>query len=98
MSTELYAALLAREFPAQALLRLRSELRGQPCVVMDGDPPLQKLASLNTKAQELGLAHGMTKVEVDSFPAITVLRRSVAEEATAKSALLECAGSFSPRR
>ena len=46
---ELYAALLAREFPAQALLRLRDGLRGQPCVVMEGEPPVQQAVSLNAR-------------------------------------------------
>jgi len=29
-----YACLYVKEFPAQALLRLRSELHSKPCVVM----------------------------------------------------------------
>jgi protein ImuB len=94
---ELYAAIFAREFPAQALLRLRNELRGQPCVVMEGEPPLQEAASLNAKAQALGIVHGMTQVEIDTFPNVTVLRRSHSEEAAARTVLLECAGGFSAR-
>jgi len=94
---EIYACLYATEFPAQALLRLRSELREQPCVVMEGEPPLQQVCSLNRKARSLGLVHSMTQVEVDTFPGVTVLRRSHGEEAAAKAALLECAGGFSPR-
>ena len=96
-AAELYAALLVRELPAQAMLRLRSELRSQPCVVMEGEPPLQEVASLNMKARTLGIAHGMTKVEVDTFPAVRVLLRSIDEESAAKTVLLECAGGFSPR-
>jgi len=42
-SAELYACLYANEFPAQALLRLRPELHNQPCVVMEGEPPLRPL-------------------------------------------------------
>ena len=64
---ELYACLYANEFPAQALLRLRPELHNQPCVVMEGEPPLQHVCSLNTKARLLGLEHAMTRVEVDTF-------------------------------
>jgi protein ImuB len=94
---ELYACLYAREFPAQASLRLRSDLHGKPCVVMEGEPPLQQVCSLTRKARVLGAAHGMTQVEVDTFPAITVLRRAPKEEAAAKAILLECAGGFSPR-
>ena len=54
---ELYACLYAKEFPAQALLRLRPELHNQPCVVMEGEPPLQQVCSLNTKARLLGMEH-----------------------------------------
>lgn len=96
-AAELYAALLVREFPAQAILRLRSELRSQACVVMEGEPPFQKVVSLNVKARRIGIAHGMTKVEVDTFPAVRVLPRSIREEIAAKTVLLECAGGFSPR-
>lgn len=96
-SAELYACFYAKEFPAQALLRLRSELRDKPCVVMDGEPPLQQVCSLTRKARSLGLVRGMTQVEVEAFPGVTVLRRSFKEEAAAKTVLLECAGGFSPR-
>jgi protein ImuB len=94
---ELYACLYAKEFPAQAILRLRPQLRERPFVVMQGEAPLQQVCSLNTKARTLGVAHGMTKVEIDTFPSVTVLPRLQAEEQAAKSALLECAGTFSPR-
>ncbi len=94
---EIFACLYAREFPAQALLRLRPELRDKPCVVMEGEPPLQEVCSLTRKARQLGIAYGMTQVEVDTFSGITVLQRSLKEEAAAKEALLECAGGFSPR-
>lgn len=95
--TELYACLYAKEFPAQALLRLRPEMRNQPCVVMEGEPPLQSVCSLNSKARNLGVAYGMTRVEVDTFRSIVLLSRSTAEEDVTKAALLECAGTFSPR-
>ena len=94
---ELYACVCAKEFPAQALLRMRPELRDHACVVMEADPPLQQVCSLNQKARQLGLARGMTKVEVETFPSVTVLTRSTEEESSARTALLECAGSFSPR-
>ena len=83
----------------QALLRLRPELRQpeRPCVVMEGKPPLEQVCSLNSAARLLGVARGMTRVEVETFPQLTVLARSAQEEASAKSILLECAGGFSPR-
>jgi len=97
MTRELYACLYAREFPVQALLRLRPEFREQPCVVMEGDAPLEQVCSLNTKARLLGMVRGMTRVEVDTFPASAALARSLKEEAATRAMLLECAGAFSPR-
>jgi protein ImuB len=95
--TELYACVYAKEFPAQALLRLRPELRNQPCVVMEGEPPLQSVCSLNAKARVSGAAHGMTRVEVETLPTMTILSRSRNEEIAAKATLLDAAGTFSPR-
>ncbi|HUZ96921.1 MAG TPA: DNA polymerase Y family protein [Edaphobacter sp.] len=99
MSTpgELYACLYAREFPAQTVLRLRPELRKKPCVVMDGEPPLEQVCSLNGKARRMGVMVGMTRVEVETFSEVTLVPRSVSEETATKMALLECAGSFTPR-
>jgi protein ImuB len=97
LPAELYACLYAREFPAQALLRLRPELHSQACVVMKGEPPLQQVCGLNTKARLLGMTHGMTRVEVDTFAEPVLLSRSHQEEMAVRSILLECAGAFSPR-
>jgi len=94
---ELYACLFVREFPAQALLRLRPELRDQPCAVMEGKPPLESVCSLNAKACAMGVEEGMTRVEMDTFPSARVLSRSAVEEEAARVALLECVGGFSPR-
>jgi protein ImuB len=96
-TAELYACLQAREFPMQAMLRLRPELQDQPCVAMAGEPPLLQVCSRNAGARALGIEHGMTRVEVDTFPGIHALPRSHAEESAAKAALLECAAAFSPR-
>jgi len=95
--SELYVCIQAKEFPAQALLRLRPELHDKPCVVMEGKAPLQRVCSLNTNARLLGLAQEMTLVEVDSFTSPIVLSRSYKAEKETKTILLECAGAFSPR-
>lgn len=96
-TAELYACLYAREFPAQAALRLRPELRDKPVVIVEGDPPLQSVCSFNAKARKMGVARGMTRVELDTFPTLVVLPRSRAEEASTRAVVLECAGGFSPR-
>ena len=96
-AAEIYACLYAKEFPAQALLRLRPELQNKVCVVMEGKLPLQTVCSLNTKARLLGIERGMTQVEVETFPEVEILTRSQQTETAAKAILLECAGAFSPR-
>lgn len=94
---ELYACLYVKQFAAQTLLRLRPELREKPCAVMEGEPPIQQVCSLNSKARRLGVVPGMTQVEMETFPAVTLLPRSLQEEAATRMALLECAASFTPR-
>jgi protein ImuB len=94
---ELYACVYVRELPAQALLRLRPELHDKPCVVLEGEPPSESVCALNTRARLLGLRHGMTKVEVETFENVMVLQRSLKTEAAVRTVLLECAGAFSPR-
>jgi protein ImuB len=96
-ASELYACLYLRELPAQALLRLRPEERSHACVVMDGAPPLERICSLNTKARLLGMRHGMTRTEVESFPQAETLSRSLKMESAVKAMLLECAATYSPR-
>jgi protein ImuB len=94
---ERYACLDVKEFPLQALLRLRPELQNKPVAVLDGEPPFEQVCSLNRAARMLGIAPGMTRLEMEMFPTALVLLRSRAEEAATRAALLECAGGFSPR-
>lgn len=92
----LYACIYARQFPAQAMVRLRPELRSQPFAVLAGEPPLQHVCSCNSQARRLGVVPGMTRVEMDTFPSVALLPRSPGEETAARAALLECAGTFTP--
>jgi protein ImuB len=93
--TSLYACLYVREFPAQALLRHRPELHDAACVVMSGEAP-NEVCSLNTKARLVGMKHGMSHVEIETFAKPVVMRRSITAEHVTKAALLEVAGNFSP--
>lgn len=70
---ELYACLYAKEFPAQSLLRLRLDIGSQACVVLEGEPPLQTVCSLNPRARVLGAEREMTRVEVDTLPPLHIL-------------------------
>jgi protein ImuB len=95
--TERYACVDVKEFPLQALLRLRQELQNKPIAVLNGEPPFEQVCSLNDAARALGIALGMTRLEMEMFPTALALLRSRAEEAAARAALLECAEGFSPR-
>ncbi len=97
MTIPLYACLYVREFPAQAMLRLRPQLRESPVAVLEGTAPRQRVCSSNTRANALGVETGLTRAELEVFPSVALLPRSLAEEASARAALLQCAGQFSPR-
>ncbi len=97
MKQELYACVYLREFPVQAVLRLRPELGESTCVVMEGERPLERVCSLTTKARLAGLRSGMNRTDVESFPGVKVLKRSQKMEQAAREVLLECAGTYSPR-
>ena len=96
MMNNLYACVVAREFPLQSLLRLRPELKQKPIAVLDGEPPSEQICSLSDAAYALGVTPGMTRVETDMFPAVIALLRSQSQEAVTRIALLEGAGCYSP--
>lgn len=95
--SEIYACAYAREFPAQSLLRLRPELRCKAVAVMEGESPREFVCSAHELAYRLGVQRGMTRPQMEVLEKIEVLRRSPAEEDSARNALLECASGFSPR-
>jgi len=97
MKQELYACVHAAEFPALALLRLRTELEPEPVAILDGRPPLETVCSLNRLAHLRGAALGMTRLEAEGIAGLRLLARSVETEAAARAALLEAAAHFSPR-
>lgn len=97
MSGELYACVYAAEFPAQALLRLRPELRREPVAILEGRAPLESVCSFNTHAFRQGIARQLTRVEAEAIAGLRLLPRSIESEASARAVLLECAANFSPR-
>ena len=97
MSRELYACLHAAEFPAQALLRLRSDLKTQPVAVLDGPVHDMCVCAFNRLAGQRGVAHGLGRVEAESIAGLQLLARSQPVEQAARAVLLEVAAQFSPR-
>jgi protein ImuB len=82
---------------AQAAVRLHPNLREAAVVVMEGLHPQEQVFGVNAKAHAAGLLEGMSRAEVETFGAVVVVPRSVAEEKRAEAVLLEAMGSFSPR-
>ncbi|HEV2325097.1 MAG TPA: DNA polymerase Y family protein [Terracidiphilus sp.] len=96
-NASLYACLHAAEFPAQALLRLRPELRSQPVAILEGHAPLEFACSLNRHARLGGAATGMTRMEAEHVAGLRLLPRSLQTEAAARAVVLECAANFAPQ-
>jgi len=94
---ELYACVHVQEFPAQALLRLRSDLQGEPVAVLDGQPPQELVCAMNTHALRRGVAHGMRRLDAEAIAGMRLLARSPQSEAAARLVALERAAKFSPR-
>jgi protein ImuB len=97
MSGKLFVCAWAAEFPAQALLRLRTDWQTEPVVVLDGRAPEEWVCSLNRLAERKGAAVGMTRLEAESMQGLRLLKRSAESEAAARAVMLECAAKFSPR-
>ena len=97
MIADLYACCHIADLPVQALLRLRPALRNSCVAVLEGEAPLEKVCSRNARAAHLGIVPGMPRTQLNAFSDVAVLRRSLREEQSAMTALLQCIGAFSPR-
>lgn len=95
--TSQYVCVCVPEFPAQARLRLRPEQTKEPVVVIEGEPPLQTVCSMTLQAQRMGVVPAMTRAELDAFPGLTILPRSVVEERATQAALLQTMAAFTAR-
>jgi protein ImuB len=92
-----FACIFVPDFPVEAVLRAEPELRSQAVAVLEGKPPLQKVAGVNEKARRAGVELGMTKIQIEACTELVLRVRSSLQETAAHSALLDCAQSFSPR-
>ncbi len=94
---KLYGCVVLEQFAVQAMLRGRPELQGRAVVVMDGVRPMEWVLAMNGKAAGLGVRTAMTRTEVETFGAVEILSRSMAEEEAAKEILRGEMGRFTPR-
>ncbi len=95
--TPIYAAVVLHHLAAQASLRLRPHLGPSAVAILAGTRPHESLHSANPIALTLGLIPGMSRIEVESFPAVHILPRSLSEEQSAAAILLEATSLFTPR-
>src|SRR4051794_11924648 len=65
----MFAAIYIPDFPVEAVVRARPELRDHAIVVIEGAPPLAYVVALNDRARELGLHLGMTRMQAEAFAA-----------------------------
>ena len=65
--------------------------------VVEGVPPLEAVFAANSRARRMGVKRGLSRAELDSFPGLCVLRRSPAEERSARAILHELAAGYTPR-
>jgi protein ImuB len=92
-----YAAIYIPEFPTLAWLRQDHCARGTAAAVTEGVAPLERVVSFNRAAREIGIAHGMSKVQADTSGNVFFHPRSIVEEKTALDLVFEAAERFSPR-
>lgn len=94
----MFCCLYIPEFIAAALLRtLDDATRELPFAVLDGNPPLVHVVSMNQVARNAGMYAGMTKLQAEACAGVVLRQRSMAQEEAAHQALLDCAYAFSPR-
>jgi protein ImuB len=96
----MFAAIYIPDFPVEAIVRLKPELRERAVAVVEGTPPLVRVLAVNERASDAGLEPGMTKLQAEEHIAAcngVLASRSPEQEASAQAALLDAACGFSPR-
>ena len=63
----MFAAIYIPDFPVEAVVRARPELRDHAAVILEGTPPLAYVVALNDRARELGMRLGMTRMQAEVF-------------------------------
>jgi protein ImuB len=93
----MYAVVHAPNFAAQVAAQQRPELRNNPFALVEGEPPAEVVIGANTAARSSGVETGMTRLQAETIPGLTVARRVQEDEASALIVLHTIACMFSPR-
>jgi protein ImuB len=91
-----FACIYVPNFPVAAALRTEPDLQAHAIAIFEGKPPLEQIIAVNETARELGISPGMSKAQAELCSDIALRPRSMLQESSAHSALLDCAQSFSP--
>ncbi len=92
-----FASIFVPDFIVQAVVRAEPGLREQAVAIVDGNPPLCRVAAANEKAQRAGIECGMNKLNAGQFSGVEIRTRSLAQEKSTHAALLDIGWSVSPR-
>jgi protein ImuB len=92
----MFACIFVPNFPVAAVCRAEPELRTQAVAIFEGKPPLEKIFAVNERAGRMGITPGMTKAQAELCPELMLRQRSLLQESSSHTALLDCAQSFSP--
>ena len=92
----MFACIYVPNFPVAAALRAEPELQTRAIAIFEGKPPLEQIIAVNETTRELGISPGMSKAQAELCSDLALRPRSQLQEASAHSALLDCAQSFSP--
>ena len=93
----MYAVLHPPNFAAQVAAQQRPELRKRAFALVDGEPPAEVVVAANKVARSFGVEAGMSRLQGETFPGVTILRRVQEDELTAQAILHTIACMFSPR-
>jgi protein ImuB len=63
----MFACIYVPDFPVGAIVRAEPLLRERAVAVLEGKPPLVRIAALNEKARLFGMEAGMTHLQADAF-------------------------------
>jgi protein ImuB len=83
---------LSRESVPPKLSYLKDQI-----AVLDGPANQMKVIACNEPARRAGIEIGMTKLQAEALPSVTLRKRVLDHEYIAQAVLLECAGKLSPR-
>jgi protein ImuB len=93
----MYAVIHIPNFAAQVAVRQRPELRRSPFALVEGEPPAEVVITANKAARSSGVEAGMTRLQAETIPGVTVVRRVPEDEVSALMVLHTTACMFSPR-